>query len=221
MSPNFSILRHSLVALACRWGLLRNLKDTLQMRSWYKAGKPVPPPHTVKQRIVSSYASAFGAVIFIETGTYFGDMDYAVKDQFNAIVSIELSQALWRRAVSRFRAYPHIQIRLGSSGEILPDVLKDISSNCLFWLDGHYSGGITAKGSTETPVVKEVMTILGHKIKNHVILIDDARCFDGMGDYPTLEELRELIALNRPDCEFLVLNDVIRIHPHGTVQCEL
>lgn len=191
------------------------------MKSWRRAGKPVPPPHVVKRRIVSSYASTFGATTFIETGTYFGDMDYAVKDIFQAIFSIELSEDLRRRAARRFRAYPHIQILQGDSGEVLPNILSNLSGNCLFWLDGHYSGGITEKGGSETPVVKEVETILGHSNKNPVILIDDARCFNGTHDYPTLDELRELVALKRPDYEFSVLNDVIRIHQHSKVHCEL
>jgi len=180
----------------------------------------LPPPNAVKRRIVSSYASASGATTFVETGTLFGDIDYAMKDHFRAIFSIELSEELWKRAVHRFRAYPHIQILQGDSGQVLSQILNGISSNCLFYLDGHYSGGLTAKSTAETPVVKEVMTILGHNLKGDVILIDGARCFDGTHDYPTLDELQELVTLNRPDYAFSVLNDVIRIHPHMMVQCE-
>jgi hypothetical protein len=68
--------------------------------------------------------------------------------------------------------------------------------------------------------MKEVNAILEHK-QGHVILIDDARCFDGTHDYPTLNELQKLVALKRPDYMFSVLNDVIRIHPDRTIQFEL
>jgi hypothetical protein len=147
-------------------------------------------------------------------------MDYALRDQFKAIYSIELSEALWKRAVRRFRAYPHIQIRLGDSGDVLPRILENIASPTIFWLDGHYSGGVTAKGCLETPVVKEVIAILRHKVKAHIILIDDARCFDGTGDYPTQNELKDLVAQNSLDFTFMISNDVIRIHPNRTVRCE-
>jgi hypothetical protein len=213
-------LKNSIVASVRRLDFLRNLENSLRIAQWRKAGKPVPPPHAVKQQIVSGYASAFGATAFIETGTYLGDMIYAVNDLFRVIASIELDPDLWKRAKHRFRAYPHVQIWQGDSSELLPQILNDISSNCLFWLDGHYSAGITAKGHLETAVANEVTTILGHKIKGHVILIDDARCFDGTHDYPTLEGLQELVALNRPDYAFSVSNDVIRIHPRMTVQCD-
>jgi hypothetical protein len=218
--PATTHLRHSLITFACRSELVRNLKDDRRMKSWEKAGKPVPPPHAVKRRIVSYYASAFGVDTFVETGTYFGDMVYAVKDLFQNVISIELSEDLWKLATNRFRGYPHVRIQRGDSGEVLPYVLSSVSGPCLFWLDGHYSSGITAKASSETPVMNEVEAVFEHKIKGHVILIDDARCFDGTHDYPTLDGLRQLVASSRPDYAFSVSNDVIRIHPRREVQCE-
>jgi hypothetical protein len=210
-------IRNSLIGITNRSDALTTLKNTIRTRSWEKAGKPVPPPHAVKQRIVLDYASTFGVGTFIETGTYRGDMVYAMKHQFHAIISIELSTALWRQARDRFRDCPHIDIQQGDSGEVLPQLLSNISSTCLFWLDGHYSHGVTAKGTSDTPVAKEIATILGHKIGDHVILIDDARCFDGTHDYPALNDLQEFVALSRPDYAFSVANDVIRIHPQGQV----
>jgi hypothetical protein len=213
-------VKTSIMAAVRHLNVLLNLENNLRIAHWRKAGKPVPPPHAVKQQIVSGYASTFGASAFIETGTYLGDMVFAVRDRFREISSIELDADLWRRAKQRFRAYPHIQIWQGDSSELLPKILSDVSGNCLFWLDGHYSSGITAKGALETAVLKEVTTILGERIKSHVILIDDARCFDGTHDYPTLQGLREQVARIRPDYAFSVSNDVIRIHPQLQIQCD-
>ncbi len=202
------------------WNLLQGVRDCRELPLWQKAGKPIPPPHVVKQRILSTYASTFGTDTLIETGTYLGQMVYAMRNRFQNILSIELGGDLAKRAKHRFRLYPHIQILQGDSADVLPQILGSISVQSLFWLDGHYSGGFTAKGRTDTPVMREVRTILEHKIKNHIILIDDARCFNGTLDYPTLDELRALIALNRPIYDFSVSNDVIRIHPKTVVQSE-
>jgi hypothetical protein len=89
----------------------------------------------------------------------------------------------------------------------------------LFWLDGHYSGGITAKGPLDTPIVKELDSILNHSVTGHVILIDDARCFVGENDYPTIDELREILHTERPRWVFEVKDDIIRIHekPDGAL----
>lgn len=91
----------------------------------------------------------------------------------------------------------------------------------LFWLDGHYSGGITAKGGLDTPVCAELDAILDHPVHTHVIRIDDARCFDGISDYPQLDKLVEQVRLRRPDMAVEVSHDMIRIFPRPTDdECE-
>jgi hypothetical protein len=92
-------------------------------------------------------------------------------------------------------------------------ILSSINEPILFWLDGHYSGGETAKGEANTPILKELEFILRHPIKNHVILIDDARCFIGENDYPTLRELAVFVSGINNELNFTVENDIIRITP--------
>ena len=83
---------------------------------------------------------------------------------------------------------------------------------CLFWLDGHYSAGITAKGEKETPIWEELEHICDHPIKNHVILIDDASLFVGKNDYPNLDSLQKFVESRFPDNIFEVRDDMIRIY---------
>jgi hypothetical protein len=201
--------------------LLRRVRNDRQLASWEKEGKRLPPPGVVKRRILAAYATAFNPRTFIETGTYLGQTTYAMKDYFQSIYSIELNEHFANKAKHRFRAHSHMQILQGDSGQRLPELLGKISETCLFWLDGHYghySGtAVAAKADLETPVMNEVRAILNHKVKDHVILIDDARCFDGTHDYPTMSELRALIESNRPNYDYSVQNDVIRIHPRRVV----
>ena len=200
------------------WDVWERRKDNQEVAIWEKSGRPVPPPSWVKRQILAAYGASFSTGTLIETGTYLGGTVYAMKDRFKAIYSIELSDVLTRNARRRFRNYSHINILHGDSGELLPELLGKLSEQCLFWLDGHYSAGFTARGKLDTPIVNELMTIFDHKIKDHVILIDDARLFNGTEDYPTLEELRRLFADKRPDYEFSVANDVIRAHPSKKVE---
>lgn len=83
---------------------------------------------------------------------------------------------------------------------------------CLFWLDGHYSGGNTSNGEKETTIMEELKRICAHSVINYVILIDDAREFTGQDDYPTLESLRIFIKARLPCHEFEVQGDIIRIY---------
>jgi hypothetical protein len=83
----------------------------------------------------------------------------------------------------------------------------------LFWLDAHWSGGSTAKGTVDTPIVQELKCVVNHvKADKHIILIDDARCFTGKNDYPTLEFLKKYISGMFPDWIFEINDDIIRIY---------
>lgn len=183
-----------------------------QLAEWEAAGRPAPPPHTVKQEIILQYAKEFQTPVFVETGTFEGDMVEAMRTRFERLYSIELMQEHYQRAVQRFSRHDHIQLFHGDSARMIKGVLESIDSPALFWLDGHFSGDGTAKADKETPIVEEIQTIAGHpKFPQHVILVDDARCFDGTCDYPTLEGMQKL-ATELGYSQFSVNCDIIRIH---------
>ncbi|MBU1349518.1 hypothetical protein KJ978_03525 [Patescibacteria group bacterium] len=183
------------------------------MLFWYFKGKPVPPPHLIKQEVVKKYSEKFAIKIFIETGTYLGEMIDAVKEKFEKVISIELDKKLFYKAKNKFSTNNHIEIINGDSAKVLFEILTKIEKPTLFWLDGHYSGGTTAKGDLNTPIYQELNAILSHKIKNHIILIDDARLFIGKDDYPMLSQLQSLVLQKNPRLNFEYKNDIIRIYP--------
>jgi len=191
-----------------------NIKSSnwIELFNWKKEGRPIPPPYSVKRKTIKKYAKLFSCKTFVETGTLFGDTVFDVRSNFKRIISVELDTALYEKAKNRFLRFPNIKILHGDSGSILPKVLLDISGKCLFWLDGHYCGGITAKGNTECPVMQELKAILSRKPNNDVILIDDARCYVGKGDWPDIEELRKLVSDFNQDLVFEIKEDIIRIH---------
>ena len=190
------------------WREYREIRDYWR---WLKNGMPVPPPHGIKQGVVKKYARTYNCRLFFETGTYLGDMIQVVKDDFKHIYSVELSEQLYRQAQLRFKKDHHITLLQGDSGKVIQESLKQIQEPCLFWLDAHYSGGITAEGDKLSPVMEEVIIILTHSVKKHVILIDDAREFTGRDGYPELSELKEKVAMLRPELIFTVEKDIIRI----------
>jgi lysophospholipase L1-like esterase len=173
--------------------------------------RPRPAPHTSKQAVLREYGQKFGCRVLIETGTFRGDMIAALQGDFARLHSIELSPELHRAAVERFARQPHIRIHQGDSAAVLPRLLKEIQEPVVFWLDGHSSGGVTAKGEINTPILAELQTILDHPVRRHVIIIDDAREFGVGKHYPSLERIRLLVAPVYPGFE--VRGDLIRITP--------
>jgi hypothetical protein len=192
--------------------VLKFQRDRKALRLWESQGRPAPPPHVIKENTIKEYARVFSSRILIETGTYRGDMVYAMRRYFERVISFELDPLLHVEAQKRFALDPNVSIVLGDSGQILGEQLANVSQPCLFWLDGHYSGGITAKAALNTPIKNELDQILHHNVSGHVILIDDARCFNGEDDYPTLQELKQFIQRIKPDWEFTVRDDIIRVH---------
>ncbi|WP_216913416.1 MULTISPECIES: hypothetical protein [unclassified Synechococcus] len=191
--------------------LQRRAKERSLIQAWRRSGSPVPPPHLYKQKLLTRYASRYRLATLVETGTYLGDMIFALRHRFKAIISIELSTDLCQRAQQRLREFPHISIIQGDSSQVLPRILEGLSVPTLFWLDGHYSAGNTALGDRETPVSAEVDAILRHPVQGHVVLIDDARNFDGTHDYPTLAALSDYVHRAFPKADFTVKDDIIRI----------
>jgi hypothetical protein len=194
------------------WQSLRHLRRRIELWKWERSDRRQPPPPLVKQRIVRAYGEAFALRTLVETGTYRGDMVNACRHSFDRITTIELDDVLHAEARRRFRRYAHITPIHGDSGKLIGDVLQTATSPVLFWLDGHYCGEITAKGPADTPITAELRVILSHPVSGHVVLIDDAHCFTGMNDYPTLEQLSQLVRALRPEWVLTVRNDIIRLH---------
>jgi|SRR6188768_3721936 len=183
-----------------------------QLTEWEKNGKPLPPPHIVKQMAIEQYRRKFNTEILVETGTYLGDMVEAQRDHFKKIYSIELSEKLFNKAKRRFKGQLHIKILHGDSGTVLNKLMIEIDKPCLFWLDGHYSEGMTAKGEKECPVPEELKAIFKNPLP-HIILIDDARLFNGTHDYPTIEQIGEIIRSNNRRYLVEIKDDIIRLTP--------
>jgi hypothetical protein len=188
----------------------RQLREKREIEEWKNNGCPAPPPHIVKQLVIGEYQQKFGYTTLIETGTYMGEMVEAQKARFKKIFSIELSTELFKRARQRFYNDKHISIIRGDSGKMLSSILKVLKEPAIFWLDGHYSAGITAKGEKECPIFEELNAIFNGRKLNHILLIDDARCFTGEGDYPRVDKLSEFVKERNERYQVEVKHDIIR-----------
>jgi hypothetical protein len=138
---------------------------------------------------------------FVETGTNDGLTCNILHKDFAAMHTIEIVPTLYQGSKQRLARYPHVHCYQGDSTDILPGLLKEIASPCLFWLDGHYCGSLEARAeifATGLP---------------HVVLVDDSRLFGRDPAYPTVEWVRD-IAVSQ-DIEFLFSyeDDIMRLVP--------
>lgn len=191
---------------------VRPFTERRVLRKWDRAGRPIPATPLVKQTIIKEYQRRFGLRVFVETGTFAGEMIAAVLGRFDRIYSIELDDGWHARAIHRFRGRPEVTLLHGDSGVRLPEVLAQISEPALFWLDAHYSGPITARGLLDSPIVQELDAIAAHPIRSHVVLIDDMRDFNGTGGYPEAAALVADLRAKHPTDLVEIRDDVLRWH---------
>jgi hypothetical protein len=185
-------------------------EDREALERWEAAGSPAPPPHVVKQQALRRASLSYGLRTLVETGTYLGEMVFALRNDFGRIYSIEIEPMLCANAAQRLRRYAHVSVHQGDSSLVLPRILSELSAPALFWLDGHYSEGATGRGEIDTPIRAELATIL-RAPHRHVLMIDDAHCFTGTGDYPSVAEVEKLARTLRPDASVSVDANIIQI----------
>lgn len=182
------------------------------INNWQRKGRPKPPPDEYKQYIVKYYRTILKYKYFVETGTYLGNMIEAQRNNFEYLFSIELSYALWKNALQRFLLHKHICILHGDSSKLLEKVIAALDGPAIFWLDAHYSGGFTARGSNDCPILEELAIILKQKKYNHLILIDDARLFREAHNFPNIDTVMRHIKSLNPSYKCFILDDIIRCY---------
>ncbi|MCX6865326.1 MAG: hypothetical protein NTV46_03755 [Verrucomicrobia bacterium] len=170
-----------------------------------------PPPYLIKRAMLKAEALRIGANTFIETGTYMGDTLWFMRNTCKNLISVEVQPKLAEIARSRFRNIPQVEIVTGDSAVELKRVVGTIQGPCLFWLDGHYSAGMTGRGLKDCPIHEELTAIAQGSQYAFSILIDDARCFGTDPAYPSMEEMKNTSTRIFPAHAFEVWNDVIHI----------
>jgi hypothetical protein len=171
---------------------LRQIREYINTLLWKKSTEIniyKPDNHIYKQNRIIKIQKEFNFDTFIETGTYYGQMVYCVRNLFRRIYSIEIFEKLATLNTRSFRKLKNINIIWGDSSIELEIIMNsNPSQSILFWLDGHYSGIGTGRGEKITPIIAEIRIILKNNPFKYVIIIDDWRLFDGI-DYPSKEDL--------------------------------
>ena len=132
---------------------------------------------TLNEIIHSSNHELQDYKIFIETGTHIGDTIVPMSDFFEELHTIELSKIYYEYFNMRQFDRKKIKSYLGDSTKILPEILPKIESSAVFFLDGHYSSGNTAKGDKDVPLIEEISSINSLFKNSGIIIIDDLRLF--------------------------------------------
>lgn len=182
--------------------------NSIETQEWIARNYAAPSPRYIKESVFLRNNTP--NCVWVETGTYTGDTTDFLSRISSFVYSLEPAAELYNNALTRFANTKNVQIINGSSEQVFPELVPQLSGNINFWLDGHYSAGNTFAGATATPIREELRVIekfLIHPINEHnqitnqplnqktgmlTILIDDLRLFNK--NYPE----------NYPDLNYLV-----------------
>lgn len=139
------------------------------------------------QHNVQTYINDYNLINYVETGTGAGDcLSHALNFNFKNHFSVEIYPQIYEMAISKFKN-TNAKLFLGNSYEVLPNLLKEIDGNTLFFLDAHFPGADfhyetyhgTTDYNTRLPLEREVRTIKAHKdTSKDVFIIDDLRVYE-------------------------------------------
>ena len=162
------------------------------VKKWGKRNFLEHSPQLIKEFVFEKYGVVNAP--WIETGTFLGKTTNFLKERYPHLYTIEPEVSLYNNALERFNG-GNVTLYNDISENVLPKLLKNLSGNLNFWLDGHYSEGITFKGKKNCPVEDELNAIeINLSNFNQItILIYDVRCFlpqnTRYSNYPSINYL--------------------------------
>lgn len=154
---------------------------------------------TIRLSLLQQYAVG---EIFIETGSMEGwTMNVAADYGFKTMYGIELAKKYYDYSIELQKDKNNVYFILGESPDVLPDLVKDLTSPSTFWLDAHASGENIPGGKYgRCPLVQELEAIAQSPCKEHVLMIDDIRlCDTPEWDHIKLTDIIEAIYKINPN----------------------
>ena len=126
---------------------------------------------------------------FVETGTGQAEVVQTVveADETLNIHTIEVIPEIYDKNKINFSYLKDVNWHLGTSFDILPEILPDLKGTTLFWMDAHFPGadfGLSSYGDEKDddkrlPLKKELETIVANRdVTNDVFVIDDLRIYE-------------------------------------------
>jgi Ribosomal RNA adenine dimethylase len=169
-------------------------------------------PHSyTKFRAIASTKEKVNAKNFIETGTYLGVTTRRCAPHFDRVYTIELDSELAKKASEFLRPKQNVKVLQGDALDILPTILSQDIDDILVFLDGHFSGGVTACGDMPEPAIEEIKILSQSKSKLAGIIIDDFRLFGTEPGFPSKSSLFKAIEEYLPEFAVTVSLDQVII----------
>jgi len=148
-------------------------------------------PHSwTKYRQIVSLGRATGGDVFFEVGTFLGVTTKRCAKKFRKVWTVELDPKLCAEARRYLASSFNVAVIEGDGLKEVEKFLAETGErNVIVFLDGHFSGGATAKGDLVEPALEEIAILARHRDKIAGFIVDDFRELGTQPGWPTKWEL--------------------------------
>jgi hypothetical protein len=137
--------------------------------------------HNIEQTL-RNYSKDYNLDTFVETGTFNGVTTEIASKIFKHVYSIELSEKLYCAAQEKFKSYTNVTCMQGDSPDVLVGLIENISEDALFFLDAHWAGDLSVRGTSDSPLLRELSILAKRNYTNNdLIIVDDVSFFNQKG----------------------------------------
>lgn len=113
---------------------------------------------------------------FVESGTYQGMTILHMEPHFSKLYTIEIREVLCDIVKRQYHSNK-IDFYVGDSAERMTEVAPDVQGPAIYFLDAHYSSGITGRGEKDCPLYEELQHIVLLHRDKAIVIVNDARLF--------------------------------------------
>ena len=119
-----------------------------------------------------------GIRVFVETGTYLARTTMLAHQVFAKVFTIEISEALYRRAVQRYAGTPGVTFARGDSRGYVQRLAQEFAEPVFWFLDAHwFSGTREPVGGAQMFPLWDELDAIGRRPAGDIVLIDDVHVF--------------------------------------------
>lgn len=176
------------------------------------------------QELMLNLSTEFHIKYFTETGTYYGGTAIWASQLFEKVSTIENSKEIYEITKNKYQGIDNVEFLLGDSRNLLEKVVDSLTEPGIFWLDAHWSGGLTYGNDDQCPLVEEI-EIINRSSLDHFIFIDDARLFlsspqppHNIDQWPTISDLVFALKSTFSNKFIVIIEDVIIAVPEYAKQ---
>lgn len=155
----------------------------------FDAGKVNPPSDHAKRLHLQGIFVQRRHRVLVESGTFLGGTIRFMLPHAERIISVEIEPRLHQAAKRRFAGAPNVELHLGDSAELIPQIVAELDEAPLLWLDGHFTGGVNSEPGEAIEPAPMILERLGVCPPGTTVVVDDIRLFGRDNGFPSVDAL--------------------------------